>query len=258
MSLVHHKLTVEICPTSTVSHLSFSGVDKSQQCSWSCWYALEKNKDSDSIKILNIWFVTLRFLFEGPSKSKVITEDCWTTIREQLNKQPVLLIQGLTADTKLLLKKCTFSPNLHPQCHEYDISCEIWLVTSSFVLPARLAGPRHIWTFSPCRAQLYDLKKKSRRVFKNKPLGRNCQIIVVAMIWIHENITDITWCSPCMKYLVNLPELGMDSHQLPASLTVRTPDFTSCLGGQGVGHVLRNIKALLILITAFTFPVHNN
>lgn len=36
---------------------------------------------------------------------------------------------------------------------------------------------------------------------------------------------------PCIKYLVNLPELGMESHQLPASLTVRTPDLTSCLHG---------------------------
>lgn len=34
---------------------------------------------------------------------------------------------------------------------------------------------------------------------------------------------------PLMKYLVNLPEFGMESHQLPASLTVNTPDFTSCL-----------------------------
>lgn len=51
------------------------------------------------------------------------------------------------------------------------------------------------------------------------------------------DITKVKYCwdfprdPPCIKYLVNLPELGMDSHQLPASLTVKTPDFTSCLDG---------------------------
>ena len=30
----------------------------------------------------------------------------------------------------------------------------------------------------------------------------------------------------------------MDSHQLPASLTVRSPDLTSCLGVEKIKHVL--------------------
>lgn len=46
-----------------------------------------------------------------------------------------------------------------------------------------------------------------------------------------------------MKYLVNLPELGMESHQLPASLTVRTPDFTSCLDEEKI-YMLMDVKWL--------------
>lgn len=49
---------------------------------------------------------------------------------------------------------------------------------------------------------------------------------------------------PWMKYFVNLPELGMESHQLPASLTVRTPDFTSCLHGDKCVAPVKTLESL--------------
>lgn len=43
-----------------------------------------------------------------------------------------------------------------------------------------------------------------------------------------------------MKYLMNLPEFGIESNQLPASLTVSTPDLTSCL--QVEKHTVNSFK----------------
>lgn len=136
-----------------------------------------------------------------------------------------------------ICKQVTSLRALHQQCHECGISCGISrarLFAALVALPLRL---HYIWTSSPCQALLYDLTGKAVRWLESQfQLANRCQNSLKWEIYMLSQwskvLLRLSRHPPCIKYFVNLPELGMESHQLPASLTVRTPDLTSCLQGE--------------------------